>query len=176
VGLAASADTLAEMPASMLNPDQLVVRETSARSSGRLWFRRGLSMCVETLLQQCNVRAVPTPWGVSATFFEGTRDVRSILEISIDGGRPLLGTGISVSLWTPVRGGPDDAISWNQREVAATDPCHGFGGWWALDGGLLVHRSFYPIGVCHQDLVSQFLQAYARRAQCANALAAAEQE
>ena len=174
-GLAAAADTSADIPASMMNPDQLVVRDTAARSSGRLWFRRGIAMCVDTLLQQCNVRAVPTPWGVSATFSEGTRDTRSILEISVDGGRPLLGTGIAVSLWTPVRGGPQDALAWNEREVASTEPCHALGGWWALERGVLVHRSFYPVGVCHQDLVSQFLQAYVRRAHHANALAAAEQ-
>jgi hypothetical protein len=173
VGLFAAADIAAGIPAAMLNPDQLLVREIRAESSGRLWFQPEIAMCVDTLRQQCAVRAMQTPWGVSAVFSAETSDVRSVLEINTDGGRPLLGTGISVSLWTPVRGGPPEALIWNEDEVVSTtDSCHALGGWWTPEGGFLVHRSFYPLGVCHQDLVSQFLLAYARRAHKANAFAA----
>lgn len=171
VGLFAAADIAAGIPAAMLNPDQLLVREIPAESSGRLWFQPEVAMCVDTLRSQCAVRAMQTPWGVSAVFSAESGGARSVLEINADGGRPLLGTGISVSLWTPVRGGPPEALLWNEDEVASNEPCHALGGWWTPEGGYLVHRSFYPLGVCHQDLVSQFLLAYARRARMANTLA-----
>jgi hypothetical protein len=176
VGLTPVVDTAAGLPTAALYAGEALLRDTLSRGAS-LRSKEEMSQCVESLRQQHGVRAVHTPWGVSATFGRcGAVDVRSILEVKPDGGRPLLGRGVSVALWSPVRGGPQDALLWNRRELASEGSCYALGGWWAPEGGFLVHRSFYPAGVWNADLVARFLEAYALRAHQANAVAAARSD
>jgi hypothetical protein len=131
-----------------------------------------LALCVKALEPHDHVRISETPWGVSAAI-GATDEARSVLEIRRDAGRPLLGKGVSVSLWTPLRGGPLDAVVLNERETATWGHGTALGRWWAPEGGFLVHSSFVPAGLFEIAQVPSLLGAYMHRADEAN-LAALE--
>jgi hypothetical protein len=171
-GLISLVDTAARLPDAFL--DAPMLREAPGREGS--WSTREIATCVDALRKRSEPRAVETPWGVSATFaLDWTNEVRSVLEVRPDSARPLFGRGIGATLWTMVRGGPRDALQWNARETGPGSNGDALGGWWAPEGGFLVHRSFYPGPLCQADLLVQFLQASVHRARAANTYVAARE-
>jgi hypothetical protein len=171
-GLISLLDTAASLPDAFV--DAALLREPAGRDAS--WSTREIATCIDALRPRSEPRAVETPWGVSATFaLDWTVEVRSVLEVRSDSARPLFGRGIGVTLWTMVRGGPRDALAWNARETGAGTNGLALGGWWAPEGGFLVHRAFYPASLCQADLLVQFLQASVHRARAANTYVAARE-
>jgi hypothetical protein len=169
-GLTSVIDEAATIPETFLNP--VLLRDT--QDDGHSWTKREIASCINAIRPKREAPATETPWGVTATFaLDWTNAVRSVLEVRPDTSRPLFGKGIAVTLWTPVRGGPLEALVWNEREAAPRGTGDVLGGWWAPEGGFLVHRSFYPAALCQPDLVVQFLQTDVRRAYAANKCVAA---
>jgi hypothetical protein len=173
VGLTSVIDTAAAFPAHVMNSSEALIRDTQAQCTGSRWFADEIAACAETLRQYGQTHAVKTAWGVSATFIQrGVTEARSILEVRRDAGRPLLGRGLSITLWAPLRGGPIDALQWNDRELASAGLSLALGGWWAPEGGFLVHSCFIPEAFCGADQLSHWLQLAASRAHFANAVVA----
>ena len=170
VGLVPTVDETADEPTVVcLRPGEVRFKDAAAAGEGVTWTGHDMAMCAEALHQGGEWRAVETPWGVSVTFApDWTSDVHSVLEVRPDVGRPLIGRGVGVSLWTPIRGGLLDAMAWNERDLVAAGLGVALGGWWATEASMLVHRSFYPAEVWHADLVSELLRSYMRRANAAN--------
>jgi hypothetical protein len=168
------ADLAAALPDGVLTPAETVLGEMMAGRGRSGWAARAVSVWIAALRPHSDAKVVRTPWGLSATLSLGWTDAaRSVLEVRADAGRLRPGQGISIGLWTPVRGGPLDAIGWNEREVGPGGAGWAIGGWWAPEGGFLVHRCFWPAALCQPDLLVELLQAYTRRAEHANRLVAA---
>jgi hypothetical protein len=122
------------------------------------WTTSELCPCIATLRSLPNVRAVQTPWGVSATIWPAGPDrPGSILEVRADARRSFAGKGLSVVLRTAIRGGPLRALGWNEREVGPRGRGNGLGGWWAAEGGFMVHSTFYPDALKDSGRAERFL-------------------
>lgn len=117
------------------------------------------------LLRSLGAHAVQTPNGITATLPRSrSDDNRSILEIA-ERSHPALGPGLSVVIWTPVRDGLVGAIAANERESGPHAAAGlSLGGWWAAEGGLRRHVSFYPYCLRRDGVVPQMLRAAVRRA------------
>ena len=171
-GLIPVIDAAATMPISFL-PGTARRRDTPVLPPPRRGISREILPWVDALEQRGVARAVETPWGVTATFALGsTIETQSKLDLRPDPGRPLFGPGVTVGLWTPVRGGPLDALAWNAREVGEGSRGDALGGWWAPPGGVLVHRAFFPAEICQPDVVSAALDSCIRRAELASSVVA----
>lgn len=173
VGMTPLIDATATFPAGVMNSSEVLFRDTQAASPGYRWFADEIAMCADSLRQAGQAHVVRTPWGVSATITQhGATEARSILEVRRDAGRPLLGRGLSLTLWAPLRGGPIDALQWNHRELGATNLNCALGGWWAPEGGFLMHSCFIPEAFCGIDQLGHWLQVCTRRAHHVNATVA----
>jgi len=162
VGLKSMCDPVADPPQGFLDPSAARLRHAGRALESLRHPAREIALCVETLARLGHTRVSPTPWGVVAAL--GPDDRRSILEIKRDTGRPLLGAGVSVSLWTALRGSHTHALELNEQEAAPWGQGTAFGRWWAAEGGPLVHSSFVPGALFEQDLLSTLLDCYAKRA------------
>jgi hypothetical protein len=133
-------------------------------SEGAGWTPADLAACLKTLRSLGSVRAIDTPWGISGTIWPGgPAKASSILEVRAGVERPRLGKGLSIVLRTAIRGGPLRAIAWNEREVSAEGRGDGLGGWWAPEGGFLVHASFYPDSLREEGRELRLLLTYLLR-------------
>lgn len=169
-------DATALLPEAVLASGEMLFREARPAHGRWSWSSRAMALCVDELGKHSEVNAMRTPWGLSATLSLGwTAAAVSTLEVRADVGRPLMGPGISIGLWTPVRGGPIDAIGWNEREMGPDGPPIAVGGWGAPEGGYLVHRSFCPAALSRPELVQELVPIYVARARRANTAVAARE-
>ena len=175
-GLVLVIDAAAEPPAPFLNAGDAGCRQAFALPPARRGRSREIALWVDELERRGEARAEETPWGITAKYSIGwTAETQSILELRPDASRPLLGPGVTIGLWTPVRGGPMDAMAWNAREVGAASRGEALGGWWAPPGGVLVHRAFFPAEICKPDVVAAVLDACTRRARYSASVVAARE-
>lgn len=112
-----------------------------------------------------SARVVAATGGFSAVFADvNTGEARSILDVQASTWHPSLGEGLSIALWVHTRGGLLDAIARNEDEAARRHLGVGVGGWWPLQSGALVHRSFHPRLLSQPGAAHRLLQTFALRA------------
>jgi hypothetical protein len=171
VGLLPMVDVEAKAPAALrLKQSSLLRGKRMREEAARSWGDDELDDCIE-VFSQMRAQAVRTPRGLQASFRASARDMsRSVLEVTTDWEDPLIGRGLLVVLRTPARGGPLKAMTLNESEVGPLGRGHALGGWWAPEGGLLHHCSFYPDAIYERGLILPLLVAYVRRAEEADAL------
>lgn len=149
----------------LMRPGAFPVDDAAKTIDAPCWRDAAVAGYVE-LLRSLGAHAVQTTTGITATITgePAQLEARSIIEV-IEREHPALGPGLSVVVWTPVRDGLVGALQANERELSAADhPGLSLGGWWAAEGGLRRHVSFYPYALRRDGVVRQLLFAAVRRA------------
>lgn len=168
-GLRPASELQLEWPDEFQPAVEASFRESPAPIGESPWTAQETSDGIEALKATTPALVVEIPTGISATFPGKTW---SFLEVTCDADRPPLGKGLLVVLTTPGRGGPLNAMLLNELETGPHSRGRGPGGWWAPEGGFLVHRSFYPRALYRTGLLMDLLLDYARRVREANVLMA----
>jgi hypothetical protein len=167
-GLTGSVKLAGELPPLLSKRWDVDLHRPASSIGGSIWAIRAnkeISDCVAALRDRATVRAVRTPWGICATLPFGCGEgARSILEVNAEAEHPRLGYGLLVTLTTPARGGPLEAMASNAHEVGPWSRGDALGGWVTRERVLLVHRSFYPSALLQEGFALRLLLGYARRA------------
>ena len=166
VGLIPALDLEANPPAELaLRQGNLLQSRRQPQLADRCWGEPEISACVDTLKALLPAHVVRTPGGFHASFrIAGSEGARSILEVTADREDPLFGRGLLVVFSVPVRGGLLEAMALNEHEIRPFGRGHALGGWWAPQGGLLRHCSFYPNALHRKGVMLPLILTYARRA------------
>jgi hypothetical protein len=166
VGLVPAVDLEANAPTELtLRRGNLLHGRRTPQLVERCWGEPEMSACVDVLKALLPAHVVRTPGGFHASFrIAGSDGARSILEVTADREDPLFGRGLLVVFSVPVRGGLLEAMALNEHEVRSLGRGHALGGWWAPQGGLLRHCSFYPNALFRKGVMLPLILAYARRA------------
>jgi len=166
VGLASAVDLEANAPTELtLKRGNLLQGRRTLQLVDRCGVEPEMSACIDVLKALLPAHVVRTPGGFHASFrIAGGEGARSILEVTADREDPLFGRGLLVVFSVPVRGGLLEAMTLNEHEVGPLGRGHALGGWWAPQGGLLRHCSFYPNAIYRKGVLLPLILAYARRA------------
>ncbi len=149
----------------LMRPGAFPVDDATKATESPCWRDSAVAGYVE-LLRTLGAHAVQTTTGITATIEteHGHANGRSIIEV-VEREHPALGPGLSVVVWTPVRDDIVGALAANEHDVSAAEhPGLSLGGWWAAEGGLRRHVSFYPYSLRRDGVVRQLLFAAVRRA------------